>query len=197
MMRAGIRRLHVRQHGLGGEELVLQVHRDAVVPVFRRHLLGFVPFVMCGIVDEDIDRAVCFARLGDAGAQRGDVSQVDALEMRSQTLIRQLACEAFALVGLDVEEHDIGFLLREAPHDRSPNPRCATGDENDLAGKVGINGGHGHLSSCVAGGARRRPVVPPTLAIPRVRCIDQNFSCVPQKSKAGLQPKNKSRLGGM
>jgi len=121
---------------------------------------------MCRVVDQDVDRAVRLAGLDYAGAQRGDVGQVDALEMRSQALIRQLACQALALVGLDVEEHDIGFLLREVPHDRSANSRSATGDENDLAGKVGINGGHGHLLCCVAGGAMRRPVVPPTLAAP-------------------------------
>src|SRR4051794_3985121 len=36
------------------------------------------------------------------------------------------------------------------------------------------------------GAARRGPTLPLTLATSFVRCIDQNFSCVPQKSKAGL-----------
>ena len=65
---AGVPRLHVRQHGLRRKELVLQIHGDAVVPIFWRHLLGVMPFVMRGIVDEDIDRAVRVARLRDAGA---------------------------------------------------------------------------------------------------------------------------------
>jgi hypothetical protein len=37
-----------------------------------------------------------------------------------------------ALVGFDVEEHDIGVLLRKAPRNRSANSRCATGDEKTL-----------------------------------------------------------------
>src|SRR3954466_11537715 len=36
------------------------------------------------------------------------------------------------------------------------------------------------------GSATRRLTLPLTLATSFVRCIDQNFSCVPQKSKAGL-----------
>src|SRR5437660_1397869 len=114
--------------------------------------------------------------------------------MGAESLIRELACQALAFVDLDVEEHDVGFLLRKAPHDGGANARCATGDENDLAGEVGINGSHGwNLLSCVAGRAVRRPALAQSLAIPSVRCIDQKFSCVPQKSKAGSRSKNTSR----
>ena len=56
-------RLHARQHGLCGEELVLEVHRDPVVPILRRHLFGRVPFVMRRVVDEDRDRPVDLAGL--------------------------------------------------------------------------------------------------------------------------------------
>jgi len=81
-------------------------------------------------------------------------SLLDEMGRDGEILIRQLARQALALVGLDVEEHHIGFLLRKAPHDRSANSRCTTGDENDLAGEVGINGGHGHLPACLR--AKRR-----------------------------------------
>jgi len=65
--------------------------------------------------------------------------------MCAETLIRQFAFQLSALIDLDVEEHDIRLLLREAPHDRSANSRRAAGDENNLAGEIGIGGGHGHL----------------------------------------------------
>jgi hypothetical protein len=52
---------------LRSQELVLQVHRDRVVPILRRHLPGVMPFIMHGIVDEDVDRAVRVTRLRDAG----------------------------------------------------------------------------------------------------------------------------------
>ena len=55
-----------------------------------------MPLVMRGIVDEDLDRPVRLARLRDAGAQRGDVGQVDMLEMRGETLTATAPAPAVA-----------------------------------------------------------------------------------------------------
>ena len=111
---------------------------------FRR-----MPLVMGGVVDEDIDRSVGLARVSDAGAQRGDIGEVDIQKVRAETLARELARKASSFLGLDVEEHDNGFLLREAPHDRFADARCAAGDENDFAGEIRIDGGHDFLPNDV------------------------------------------------
>jgi hypothetical protein len=43
----------------------------------------------------------------------------------------------------------LDFLPGKVLHDRSANSRCTTGDENDLAGEVRIDRGHGYLSICL------------------------------------------------
>jgi hypothetical protein len=48
-------------------------------------------------------------------------------------------------IDLDVEKHDNGFLLREAPHDGFADARCAAGNENDFPGEIGIDGAHDFL----------------------------------------------------
>ena len=128
---------------------MLEVDGDAVVPVFRGHILGPMTLVMGGVVDEDIDRAVRLARLGDAGAQRRDIGEIDVQKVRAETLALELAREARTFLDLDIEEHDDGFLLREAPHDRFADARCAAGDQNDLPGEIRIDGGHEFLPNDV------------------------------------------------
>src|SRR3954452_15720934 len=111
--------------------------------------------------------------------------------MHAKTLIRQLACQGLARVDIDVEEHDIGFLLCEAPHDRSANSRCASGDENDLAGEVGINGSHGYPSICV-GGSATRPDSPAHLSdLPR-EVHRSEFQLRTSKIEGRIASKNKS-----
>jgi hypothetical protein len=87
--------------------------------------------IMGSVVDEDIDRTVGLACVSDAGAQRGNIGEVDVPKVRARTLARELAREANSFLDLDVEENDNGFLLREAPHDRFTDARCAAGDENE------------------------------------------------------------------
>ena len=90
MMTPRVGRLHVRQDSLGGKELVLQVHRDPVIPILRRDFLGRMPLVVCRIVDEDLDRSVRRARLRDARAQGRDIGQVNVLKMSGEPLAGQL-----------------------------------------------------------------------------------------------------------
>ena len=137
--------LHARQHGLCGEELVLEVHRDPVVPVLRRHAFGRVPFVMRRVVDEDRDRSVDLAGFRDARAQRGDIRDVDMCKVSGKSLAGKLPRETHARLVRDIEENDGRFLAREAAHDRFPDAGCATGDQDDFAGEIGIDGGHGFL----------------------------------------------------
>ena len=68
--------------GLGREELVAQVHREAIVPVLRRHRLDRVPLVVGRVVDQHADRPEPRLRLGDRRAERRDVSQVAGDEHR-------------------------------------------------------------------------------------------------------------------
>ncbi len=42
---------------------------------------------MGGVVDEDVDRSVGLARISDAGAQCGDIREVDIQKMRTETLV--------------------------------------------------------------------------------------------------------------
>ena len=65
---------------------MLQVNGDAVVPILRRHLFRRMPLIMGGVVDEDIDWSVGLARVRDAGAQRGDIGEVDIQKVRAEIL---------------------------------------------------------------------------------------------------------------
>ena len=63
--RAAAGLLHHRVDRLGGEELVPQVHRHALVPVFGRHGVEGVAVVAGGVVDQHRDRPVGRGGLGD------------------------------------------------------------------------------------------------------------------------------------
>jgi hypothetical protein len=146
--------LHARQHGLCREELMLEIHRYPVVPVLRRHQFGRVPFVMRRVVDENRDRPVDLAGFRDARAQRGDIRDVDMSKVSGKSLAGKLPRETDARLVRDIEEDDGRFLAREATHDRFPDAGCATGDQHDFAGEIGIDGDHGFLKRCSCG--RRR-----------------------------------------
>jgi hypothetical protein len=64
---AGALGLHPRDHRLGAEEQMLQVHADPVFPIFFRHFLDGVAIVIGGVVDQDVERAMILDQLGDLG----------------------------------------------------------------------------------------------------------------------------------
>ena len=75
--RAAARRDHARRDRLDGEELVLQVDREARVEAFRRLALPVVARVVRGVVDEHADRRRAPTRpCAMAGLQRRDVGDV-------------------------------------------------------------------------------------------------------------------------
>ena len=83
------------------------------------------------------------AFLRDARAERRDIGEIDAPKMCDQPLTGKLPRQRLARPVQYVEKHDSRFLARKTAHDRRPNPGCATGDQNDFADKVWIDGGHG------------------------------------------------------
>ena len=66
---------HARRNCLRGEEQVPQIHRHALVPVFRRDVLDLVPIVVGGVVDQHGDRAGLGFDLG-ANARRSALMSV-------------------------------------------------------------------------------------------------------------------------
>ena len=126
---------------------MLEIYRDPVVPILRRHLFGRVPLVMRRVVDEDRDRPVDFAGFRDARAQRGNIRDVDMCKVSGKSLAGKLPRETDARFRRDIEVDNGRFLAREAAHDRFPDAGCATGDQDDFAGEIGIDGNHGFLSN--------------------------------------------------
>ena len=74
---------HARDYRLRTEKLVLQVHCEPVVPIIFRDIVELVAVVVCGIVDEDVERAIFLDQRPDARGGRADVLKVDALETRT------------------------------------------------------------------------------------------------------------------
>ena len=64
------------------EELMAQVDRNAIVPVFEGYFGRLVPIVVRGVVDEDGDGTRVVADALDDGLQRRDVTQVAGDEGR-------------------------------------------------------------------------------------------------------------------
>ena len=56
---------HSRDHRLGAKEIVLEVHVETVVPIVLGHFVDVVAIVICGIVDQHVERA----RLGRQGRE--------------------------------------------------------------------------------------------------------------------------------
>lgn len=54
----------------------------------------------------------------------------------------KLPRETDARLVRDIEEDDGRLLAREAAHDRFSDAGCATGDQHDFAGEIGIDGDH-------------------------------------------------------
>ena len=52
---------HLRPHRLGGEELVAQIDRHALVPIVERDVLDAMAVVIAGIVDQHPDGPVLLA----------------------------------------------------------------------------------------------------------------------------------------
>ncbi len=136
---AAARALHRRHHGLGGEELMAEVHRHALVPIFRRDLLDRVAIVVRGIVDQDVDAAKLLFQIGDHALDRRDVGQVampvdrDMLRARGQPAEHRLA----GIIG-DIDEGDFRALRDKCFDQAFADTAATTGDDDALVDKAWI-----------------------------------------------------------
>jgi hypothetical protein len=82
------------------------------------------------------------ARLRDARTQSRNIGQVNVLKMRGEVLAGQLLRQTGTGLVVDIEEDHCRCLTCEVARDRSSDPRCTTGDQNDLAREIRINSRH-------------------------------------------------------
>ena len=81
---------HARRHRLHTEELVLQVNREAVVPIIFGYFVELVTVVIRRIVHEYVEWAVAFDEALDIAGRRLDVFQVNAFEPRTAALRKRV-----------------------------------------------------------------------------------------------------------
>lgn len=93
------------------------------------------------IVDEDADRPERLTDLGDGGLEGRNVGDVAANEESADRIGQRLA-----LVFEDVDEADFRALCGEGADDIGADAGGAAGDEDDPAGKAGVNGEGGNFS---------------------------------------------------
>ena len=74
--------LHAGQHGLRAEELMAQVHLDAVVPIGLGHGSDLMAVIIRGVVDQHFDGAGVGLNVRERGVQRIDIPQVAVAEDR-------------------------------------------------------------------------------------------------------------------
>ena len=81
--RAAARILHVGPHVFGGKQLMLQIHRDAIVEISGRDVVQRVAVIAAGVVDECRNRAECRGSSVDDALEQIDMPQVARLEIRN------------------------------------------------------------------------------------------------------------------
>jgi hypothetical protein len=130
---------HLRPYRLGGEELVAQIDRHAVVPVGHRDVLGAVPVVVAGIVDERADRPVAGRHLGHRGAQALDIAQVAFDVARPGMAARGDPLDQGPRgLGRKVDEGDARTLGAEMLDQALADAGAAAGDEDNAVAQAGI-----------------------------------------------------------
>ena len=131
--------MHRGTHRLGGEELVLEVHRHPLVPVFGRHFVDRVAIVVGGVVDQHVAPAEPVDQLGDLGAVIDAVGDVAVDEERRHGRVGEARDERLARLVLHVDEGDRRPLAGESLDDPLADPAAATADDDALAGQAGID----------------------------------------------------------
>ena len=101
---------------------MLEIYRNPVVPILRRHLFGRVPFVMRRVVDEDRDRPVDLAGFRDARAQRGDIRDVDMRKVSGKSLAGKLPRETDARLSAISKKTTVDFWRAKPRTIASPMP---------------------------------------------------------------------------
>ena len=106
--------LHMRAHGLRGEELVAQVDVLRPVPVFRRDVVDRVALVIGGVVDEHGDRAEFARATSRSRPAARRCREIACEEQRRVARARESAATSAAPASrLDVDEGDAGAVARE------------------------------------------------------------------------------------
>jgi len=89
---AATRTPHSRNNRLRREELVSQVHRNAVVPIFGGNIVNAVAVVIGSVVDQNVDCALFPFNISNRLPDRVDVAQV---AVAVQGRVRHVAAQPF------------------------------------------------------------------------------------------------------
>jgi hypothetical protein len=139
--RAAARRSHVGGHRLGGEELVLEVDRDAGVPARGCGVLDLVALVVGRVVQQRGDRPEARAHGGDRLLERRRVGDVGAQEQRRGGRTRREPLhQRLARRDVEVDEADASALRDELFYERRADAAGSAGDEHRAASQTGITG---------------------------------------------------------
>ena len=141
----GFSGFHIRQHSLGAEELMLQIDGDPVIPIGGGDLLGLMPFIMGGVVDQNLDRAKRIANAANRGLGRVHITQIADFRMGDPAPITHSFFDLHRGISIEIDEANLGFLAREMLNDRSPNATAAAGDDDRLAFEIGIDRAACHI----------------------------------------------------
>ncbi len=74
------------KHGLGREELMLEIDGKAIIPILGRYLFGIVPIIARRVVHKNGDRPQRLARVLDRTSQSGRIPHVTGLEVVAGTM---------------------------------------------------------------------------------------------------------------
>ena len=127
---------HPRAHGLGREELMVEVERQRAAPCLWLDSGHRMPIVLGGIVDQHGDRAVPVLDLGDRGPQRRDVGGVADEKLGAGRRRRRSAGRL-----VDVDEGHDRPLRREGFDHLGPDAGGAPGDQHIAPLERGVANG--------------------------------------------------------
>src|SRR4029078_5027368 len=127
--RASAVRAHCGRNRLGAEELVLEVHVEAVVPIILGDVLDGMAVVIGRVVDQHIDPTELLDRFPGCA----DIGQIDANESGAHAARKVVGIRA-----VDVEEGNLRSLLGEPLDDACPDARPTARYEHLLAAKAWV-----------------------------------------------------------
>ena len=128
---------HRRNHRLGAEELVLEVHLEAIVPIVLGDVVEGVAVVVGGVVDQYVIGAARLDPGRDRRAGRGDVGEIDMLEARVGSVPGQALRQVPGFLVANVEEGDVGALPDEAFDDAGADAGAASRHQDARPARLG------------------------------------------------------------
>jgi hypothetical protein len=132
---------HRRNYRLTDEKLVPEIHGHRAVPVVRGNVVDFVARIVAGVVDEHVDRLEFFEDARDAGANRGDISEVASKKKGfGNSSAANLFCDLYPGLILNIEIRDLRALMREMFNNVFADPAGSACDNSDTATETGVGG---------------------------------------------------------